>query len=166
MEMRRGFFVDDERIGPGARKQFDEVLGRLDHEVHLEGQPGQGPQCAHCQRAESDVGDEPAVHHVNLNAIHAGRLNRFDLFAQTGALARVDDPALPGAATVFPTTPQSNVRDAASKEGNLSLQARQVDFPPLPTDPNDDAHFLRYPPSSPLARASLSGGPVGVPPSP
>lgn len=42
-----------------------------------------------------------------------------------------------------------NVRDRASREGNIALAATEVDFPPLPADPTKD-DFLIYPANSPL----------------
>jgi hypothetical protein len=62
------------------------------------------------------------------------------------------------ASSLFPE-PSGNVRDPAAEENFPSLRAVVLDFE-LPTDPADDARFLRY------GRASLLGlaGMPGVPP--
>jgi len=57
----------------------------------------------------------------------------------------------------------ANVRDAASKEGNIPVRSTIVDGT-VGTNPDDDATFLRYPKSSPFTTAGTGNGPVGVPP--
>lgn len=53
-----------------------------------------------------------------------------------------------------------NVRDPASQEGNIIINAFAVVFPSLPQNPNDTQRFLRYPKNSPL----VEHGSPGVPP--
>jgi hypothetical protein len=82
-----------------------------------------------------------------------------NLFARTGSLARIDN-ATRAAGTAAELLPEStgNVRDTASPEGNLSLQAVALNFE-LPTEPTDDAHFLRYGRASMPALAGMPGVP-------
>jgi serine/threonine protein kinase len=59
--------------------------------------------------------------------------------------------------------PRANIRDRASAEGFPLVESRARDFT-LPTNPDEDAHFLRYPKDSPLNEAGPAKLPVGVPP--
>jgi eukaryotic-like serine/threonine-protein kinase len=87
-----------------------------------------------------------------------------NLFDNVPALARV--VGTPGNLAASLVLPSGNVRsaDRAAKEGNLPLAAQAITFPSLPTDPNDDRTFLRYPKDSPLAKAGEDGRPVGAGP--
>jgi hypothetical protein len=101
-----------------------------------------------------------------------------NLFASVPGLAKVETPL--DAKTkqpakldprivqqVFPIL-SGNVRssDPATKEDNLSLGSKAVQFAALPTNPDDDATFLRYPRDSALAKAGEDGRPVGAGPVP
>jgi len=92
-----------------------------------------------------------------------------NLFSQTPVLAKVDTPLTAEqqkngqtfqslSAQLFQST--GNVRDDATKDGNLLIEAATVQFPPLPQNPNNEKEFLRYPKSSPL----VEKGSPGVPP--
>ncbi len=92
-----------------------------------------------------------------------------NLFTQTAVIAKVD--SLPsGEQLKNGETLQSlagqlirssrNVRDPSSQEGNVIINAFAVPFPPLPQDPKDMQHFLRYSKKSPL----VEHGSPGVPP--
>jgi hypothetical protein len=59
--------------------------------------------------------------------------------------------------------PKSNYRDGNSQEGFPLLEARQRPVS-LPTDPTDDAQFLRYPKDHALATDGINKSPVGAPP--
>jgi hypothetical protein len=86
---------------------------------------------------------------------------RNNLFFHTAVLAQTDEPKrLPEVKSVFRL--EGNARDPASKEGNLPLEAAAIPFD-LPTDPGDDARFVRYPPGLPLGQAGAGQQPVGVP---
>jgi hypothetical protein len=87
------------------------------------------------------------------------RVNIIDnLFSQVKeALATVDGPADPAQAKIL--TCSGNVFDkVGSKEGNLKVDARPVEFPPLRTDPaGGDKAFLSYRQEGPLAREGNPG---------
>jgi serine/threonine protein kinase len=85
-----------------------------------------------------------------------------NLFDNVPALAKVPGaPGTPGSLIL----PSGNVRnERTTKEGNLSLGAKSIAFPALPTDPSDDRTFLRYPKDSALMRAGEDGRPVGAGP--
>ena len=80
--------MNDERVCPGARELLDEILRRLDHQMHFQGQPREWSQACHGRRAKGDVRHEPAVHHVNLNAIDASGFDRLHLLCQSGEVRR------------------------------------------------------------------------------
>jgi serine/threonine protein kinase len=61
-------------------------------------------------------------------------------------------------------TEQDNVRDQFSKEGNLTLHARVMEWSFLGEDPAREASFLRYSVASPLFKAGPEQTPVGAPP--
>lgn len=86
-----------------------------------------------------------------------------NLFANTPALAQLDESSTDAIAKkVFPQL-EGNARDQVSKEGTLDLKAVPHSFL-LPTNPDDDSQFLRYPKSSPLFQAGADQKPVGVGP--
>jgi hypothetical protein len=60
-------------------------------------------------------------------------------------------------------TSKSNYRDRDSQEGFPVLNATPTGIT-LPTDPTNDAEFLRYPRDSILSEAGPKKTPVGVPP--
>jgi eukaryotic-like serine/threonine-protein kinase len=81
---------------------------------------------------------------------------RSAFLAQTGESKRLDD-----AWKVFQFN--HNVRDPSCKEGNFPLRCQDIPFN-LPTNPTNDATFLRYSRANPLARAGIDQKPVGAPP--
>ena len=48
----------------------------------IEGQMGAALDCFNDERADRDVGDEPAIHHINVNPVPAGRFSLGYLAAQ------------------------------------------------------------------------------------
>jgi len=88
VQVRRRLLVDDDCIRAGFGEPLDEIFRRLDHEVGLDGQARQWPQAFDGQRAESNIGNEAAVHHVHLESVDAGSLHRQNLFAQTHEIRR------------------------------------------------------------------------------
>ena len=67
VEMAAGLVVDADPVGSGIGKRGDEVVGILDHEVAIEGQACGLAQALDDRRAEGDVGDEVAVHDVDMD---------------------------------------------------------------------------------------------------
>jgi hypothetical protein len=57
-----------------------------------------------------------------------------------------------------------NIRDAASREGALSLGSTVMDFSFRSVDPTRPGEFLLYQQLSPLMKAGAQGQPVGRPP--
>ena len=88
VQMGCGFLVDDDGIGAGLGESLDEVFRRLDHEVGFDGQARQGAQAFKSQRAEGNIGNEAAVHYVDLEPVDARRFNLPNLLTQTSEIRR------------------------------------------------------------------------------
>ena len=73
---------------PAVGDRLNKILGRRDHQVGFQGQAGQRPQAAEGDRPKGDVGHIAAVHHVQLNAVHAGRFHNLHLFAEPRKIRR------------------------------------------------------------------------------
>jgi hypothetical protein len=84
-----------------------------------------------------------------------------NLFALTSMLVRIDGKEQAGEAPLL-FAAAGNVRGPEVKEGDYPLQATVLNFT-LPTDPQNDATFLRYPRSEPMVHAGVHQRPVGVP---
>ncbi len=74
------------RVGEGV----EVPLGALDHEVHVDGQPGGAPAGLDHHRAEADVRDEPAVHHVDVDDPGPAPLDGGDLVGQVAEVGGED----------------------------------------------------------------------------
>jgi hypothetical protein len=83
-----------------------------------------------------------------------------NLFFKCQFVAQSDDTERLKEAAALVFHAAGNVRDAATNEGNLPTAASVMTFT-LPTEPADDARFLRYPASDPLAHAGTQRKPVG-----
>ena len=80
--------VDGEDVGPRLREVVEVPLRLRDHQVDIEGRGGRFPDRRHDRRADGDVGDEPAVHHVDVEQVGARLLHRPDLFGQAAEVGR------------------------------------------------------------------------------
>ena len=69
-----GLEVNDEGIGAGLDEGPRVTVGLLDHQMHLDGQPGQLAHRLHHVGAKGKVGNEVAVHHVDVDDIDLRRL--------------------------------------------------------------------------------------------
>ena len=63
---RQASWWDGHEVGSGFGEVGEEGVGVLDHHVAVEGEFGDGAQGLHHGRAEGDVGNEVAVHDVNM----------------------------------------------------------------------------------------------------
>ncbi len=66
IEMDAGFLVDGHPVGAGFGKFGDEEIGIFDHQVAIEGDFELFPQRAHDGRTDGEIGDEVAVHDVEV----------------------------------------------------------------------------------------------------
>src|SRR5208283_568222 len=62
-----GLLLDGDHVGAGLGEDGDVVVGVLDHEMTVEGELGDGADGLDHGRAEGDVGDEVAVHDVDVD---------------------------------------------------------------------------------------------------
>ena len=106
-EMRRGLGVDRHAVRAGAREVVEVVLRLDDHQVHVERKLGELAHRLDDLRAEGEVGNEAAVHHVDVNPVGAACLEPRDLVGEmreVGAQDRRRDAAGHGAASVAAAT--------------------------------------------------------------
>jgi hypothetical protein len=92
-----------------------------------------------------------------------GMYGRIPLAAQGLVWDSVVRQSVPGYPPLKLLAVKSNYRDLNSREGFPILNATPTAIA-LPTDPKDDAEFLRYPRGSLLFQAGPKKTPIGVPP--
>ena len=85
--MRAGFRMHADMIGTCLGKGGDVGIDRGDHQMHVQLHRGMRAQGFDDQRAEGDVGDEMAVHDIQMQPFRAGALHRFGFFAQAGEIS-------------------------------------------------------------------------------
>jgi hypothetical protein len=90
MEVAAGLGVHGDHVGAGAREVGDVALGLLDHEVTVEGAGSERAQRLDDERADGDVGDEAAVHDVDVDPVGAGAVEGADLGAEAGEVGAED----------------------------------------------------------------------------
>ena len=74
------------RLGEGLEKGID----RGDHQMDVERLGGVWAQRLHHCRAKGDVGHEMPVHHVDMNPVGTGGIDRAHFLAQAGEVGRKD----------------------------------------------------------------------------
>ena len=67
VQVAAGFDLDRDHVGAGFGEGGDVLVGILDHEVAIEREAGDGADGLDDGRAEGDVGDEVAVHDVDVD---------------------------------------------------------------------------------------------------
>ena len=82
--------MNDDRVGPAGGKVRHVAVGLDDHEVDLQGQAGDRAQSLDDRLAETEVGHEDPIHHVEVDAIGAGLLDGPHLVAQPQEIGRQD----------------------------------------------------------------------------
>ena len=87
---RAGLVVHADPVGPGVGKGGDELVGVLDHQVAIERQAGGLAQALDHRGADGDVGDEMAVHDVDVDDGAAAALGRGNLVGQVGEVGGED----------------------------------------------------------------------------
>ena len=88
VQVNAPFLVNDERVRTGLGEGFEKLVGVVDHQMHFEGQPRDGPQPLDDDRAEGQVGNEVAVHYVDVNSIGPPLLRLAHLLCQAGHIGR------------------------------------------------------------------------------
>jgi hypothetical protein len=87
VQVGTGLDVDRDRVRPGLAELRDVGVGPLDHQVNVERQRGGRARRRDDQRADGEVRDEVAVHHVDVNPVGPGGGNGGDLLAQAAEVA-------------------------------------------------------------------------------
>lgn len=90
VEMAAGLPMDGEEVGAGSGEVGDEPVGVLDHEVTIEGEVCEGANGFDDRGTEGDVGDEVAVHHVDVDDGAAAARGCGDFFAEAAEVRRQD----------------------------------------------------------------------------
>ena len=88
MDGRAGFGLDEQVIGARLGEGAKVALGLDDHEMHIDGFRGRPPDGLQHNGPEGDIGHEPAVHHIHMDPVGAGRIDRAHLFAQPREIRR------------------------------------------------------------------------------
>ncbi len=88
MEMTADLLVDKDPVRTGLREIRDETVRLLDHQVAVERQLRRLTDGSHHGRAEGDVGDEVAVHNINVDDGAATALGGRDLLPEPGKVRR------------------------------------------------------------------------------
>ena len=88
VKVRRGLLVDDDGIRAGLGEPLDEIFRWLDHEMGLDSQASERTQALNGRRAESDIWNKAAVHHVHLESIYSSGFERQHLLSQTRKVRR------------------------------------------------------------------------------
>src|ERR1017187_9785647 len=91
--MAADLLLDGDQIGASLGEGGDEGVGVLDHQVAVERELGDRPQRLDHGRAEGDVGDEVAVHDVDVDDGAAATLGRGNLVGEVGEVRGEDGEA-------------------------------------------------------------------------
>ena len=80
--------VDRHPLDAGRGQAGDQGVGVADHEVGVERELAAGGEALHHRRAESEIGDEAAVHDVEVEQVGAGTLDVGHLTGEVGEVGR------------------------------------------------------------------------------
>ncbi len=90
VQVRTRLDLHADRRGAGPREVGDVLLGLDDHQVHVERKLRRALHGLDDDRTDRDVGDEAAVHHVDVHPVGAGLLDRRDLVGEAAEVGRQD----------------------------------------------------------------------------
>ena len=90
LQMRAGFDVDRQDVCAGSNEVFEQRVWMGHHEVHVDGQLGGASYGFDDERADGDVGDEVAVHHVDVDPSGAGELGGSYLIVEVSEVGGED----------------------------------------------------------------------------
>ena len=77
-------------VNPGFGERLDPAIDRGDHQVDVERLAGVRPQRRDHARADRQVGDEVPVHHVDVDPVGPGRVDRAHFLAEPRKVGRKD----------------------------------------------------------------------------
>ena len=84
---RIAFGVDIDAVRSRLGKGLYQPMGILHHQVHVKGQLRQRAQPLYHRRPEAKVGHENPIHHIQVQHIRAGTVDKSDFLCQTGEIA-------------------------------------------------------------------------------
>ena len=84
VDVRPGLDVHGDDVGAGLGEGFEIGIARRDHQVHVERLSGVRAQRLHDVGTDRDVGHEVPVHHVDMDPVGAGGIDRAHLLAEPG----------------------------------------------------------------------------------
>ena len=90
VEVRAGFHVHGDDVGPRFGEGLKIGIARRDHEVHVEHLGGVRAQRLHHVGADRDVGYEMAVHDIDVDPVGAGLIDGAHLLAELGEIGSED----------------------------------------------------------------------------
>jgi len=82
MKVRPGFRMDGDPVGPRFRESVEKRIDRRNHQVDVERLGAVGPQRLHHRGPNGEVGDEVAVHDVDVDPVGAGLVDRAHFLAE------------------------------------------------------------------------------------
>src|SRR3546814_2095743 len=82
--------MDGDDVGAGFSEGFEEMIDRRDHQMDIEGLLRVRTERLHHAGSYRDVGDEMAVHHVDMDPVGAGLVNGTDFLAQAREIGGED----------------------------------------------------------------------------
>ena len=88
VEMLGRLGLDRDVIGAGVGEGLKIEVDGLDHQVAIERLVAVRAQRRHQRRAEGDVGDEMAVHHVEVDPVRPRRRDVAHFLAENGEVGR------------------------------------------------------------------------------
>src|SRR5262245_7010990 len=86
VQVRAGFHMHRDDVRARLGEGFEVGIARRDHQVHVEDLAAMRPQRLHDVRPDGDVGHEVAVHHVDVDPVGAGLVDRAHLLAEPGEI--------------------------------------------------------------------------------
>ena len=87
VDRRRRLTRHEQVVGAGAREVLEVALGLHHHQVDVEWLRRRLAHGCDDQRAEADVGNEAAVHDVDMDPVGAGRVDRANLVGKAAQVS-------------------------------------------------------------------------------
>jgi hypothetical protein len=90
VDVRPGLGMHGDDIGARFGERVEEMIDGRDHQMDVEGQGRVRAQRLHHHRADRQIGDIMAVHHVDMDPVGARGLDRAHLFAKAREIGAED----------------------------------------------------------------------------
>ena len=90
MDVGPRFHMHRDDVGTGLGEGFEIGIARRDHQMHVKQLVAVRTQRLHDIRADGDVGHEMAIHHVDMDPVGPGLVDRAHLGAEIGEVGGED----------------------------------------------------------------------------